>query len=63
MILSGYPIDHWHITEYNSLRLEYPQLPLWEELSEDQKEKVREANREKHRFFEEIANSIKEETK
>lgn len=36
--------DAAHKREYDSIRIDHPEIPLWEDLTESQKEKVREEN-------------------
>lgn len=50
--------DRHHKQEYDVIRREYPILPEWDTLTEDQKEKVRKANREKWNFFQDLGQKI-----
>lgn len=50
--------DRAHKQEYDVIRSEHPQLPEWDALTEDQKEKVRAANRDKWAFFNDLGNAI-----
>lgn len=50
--------DSAHKQEYDAIRRDYPQLPEWDTLTEVQKENVREANREKWAFFDELGKKI-----
>ena len=51
--------DLAHQREYDTVRADYPTIPPWEELTEDQKEKVRQANREKWRFFQDLGEAVR----
>lgn len=50
--------DRAHKQEYDVIRADYPSLPEWDALTEEQKEKVREANKEKWAFFHELGQAI-----
>ncbi|MBN7763715.1 hypothetical protein JYP52_21485 [Nitratireductor aquibiodomus] len=52
--------DRWHKSQYDAVRYAHPEhdLPEWEDLPEEKKQKVREANNEQQKFMNDLGAAI-----
>lgn len=52
--------ERWHKAQYEAVRSRHPEhdLPEWEDLLEEKKAKVREANEEQAKFMNELGKAI-----
>ncbi len=53
-------MDRWHKSQYDAVRHAHPEhdLPEWEDLPEDKKQKVREANDEQQKYMDDLGKAI-----
>lgn len=51
--------DDWHIQQYDRIRADHPQLPEWDDLSEDKKANIRAANERNRKFINDLGEAIR----
>lgn len=52
-------VEMGHAREYERLRPRHPELPPWESLTDEQREKVRAANREHRKYMNDLGEAIR----
>lgn len=50
--------DAWHRKQYNMVRQAHPEIPDWESLTDEQREKVRAANNAARDFMDAVSRAI-----
>jgi hypothetical protein len=52
--------DEYHKALYDRVRADYPSIPAWEDLTDEQKARMRAANAEYTGFMNDLGNKIRE---